>query len=187
MPLWKSKSQRAFKHNIRTEVRAGRPVKQAVAIAYSTQRRSRNRVTSKHLSKDAQDFEYIRREAKDIDRAVQRLQKRDKNMARAGMVNMPSRKNRSGFRKTTWSQHHQAHVPRYDPNNYRGGINRVSLVRVKLNRGGYDSRGEYFGVGAPLWSASDDNGEFYEMFRAANRKAARQMLLDEFPNMRFYR
>lgn len=38
MPLIKSKSEKAFKKNISTEVKAGKPVKQAVAIAYSTQR-----------------------------------------------------------------------------------------------------------------------------------------------------
>jgi hypothetical protein len=35
MPLDKSKSPRAFQKNIRTEVAAGRPAKQAVAIAYA--------------------------------------------------------------------------------------------------------------------------------------------------------
>ena len=38
MPLVKSKSGKAFKQNIRTEVKAGKPVKQAVAIAYSMKR-----------------------------------------------------------------------------------------------------------------------------------------------------
>ena len=36
MPLIKSSSKKAFKQNIRKEVKAGKPVKQAVAIAYST-------------------------------------------------------------------------------------------------------------------------------------------------------
>jgi len=35
MPLVKSKSPKAFKENIKREVKAGKPVKQAVAIAYS--------------------------------------------------------------------------------------------------------------------------------------------------------
>ena len=39
MPLKRGKSKSAFKSNIRTEVRAGKPVKQAVAIAYSERRR----------------------------------------------------------------------------------------------------------------------------------------------------
>lgn len=38
MPLVKSKSPQAFKANIKQEVRAGKPVKQAVAIAYATKR-----------------------------------------------------------------------------------------------------------------------------------------------------
>jgi hypothetical protein len=38
MPLVKSKSDKAFKKNISAEVKAGKPVKQAVAIAYSVKR-----------------------------------------------------------------------------------------------------------------------------------------------------
>jgi hypothetical protein len=38
MPLKKSTSKSAFKHNIRAEVKAGKPIKQAVAIAYSQKR-----------------------------------------------------------------------------------------------------------------------------------------------------
>ena len=38
MPLTKSTSKAAFKKNVAAEVRAGKPVKQAVAIAYSTTR-----------------------------------------------------------------------------------------------------------------------------------------------------
>lgn len=40
MPLIKGKSEKAFKQNIRAEVKAGKPVKQAVAIAYDVQRRA---------------------------------------------------------------------------------------------------------------------------------------------------
>jgi hypothetical protein len=38
MPLIKSTSPKAFKENIKAEVKAGKPVKQAVAIAYSEKR-----------------------------------------------------------------------------------------------------------------------------------------------------
>jgi hypothetical protein len=41
MPLTKSKSKSAFKKNVRAEVKAGRPVKQAVAIAYSIKRKAK--------------------------------------------------------------------------------------------------------------------------------------------------
>jgi len=40
MPLKKSASPKAFKANIKAEVRAGKPVKQAVAIAYSEKRQA---------------------------------------------------------------------------------------------------------------------------------------------------
>ena len=43
MPLKKSKSPQAFKENIKTEVKAGKPVKQAVAIAYSEKREAQKR------------------------------------------------------------------------------------------------------------------------------------------------
>ena len=38
MPLIKSKSKEAFKKNDSAEVKAGKPAKQAVAIAYATKR-----------------------------------------------------------------------------------------------------------------------------------------------------
>ena len=38
MPLTTSESSKVFKKNIKTEVAAGKPVKQAVAIAYSVKR-----------------------------------------------------------------------------------------------------------------------------------------------------
>jgi hypothetical protein len=38
MPLKKSTSAKAFKSNIKTEMKAGKPQKQAVAIAYSEKR-----------------------------------------------------------------------------------------------------------------------------------------------------
>lgn len=38
MPLVKSSSKNAFRSNIKAEVAAGKPVKQAVAIAYATKR-----------------------------------------------------------------------------------------------------------------------------------------------------
>lgn len=40
MPLKKSVSKAAFKDNIRKEIQAGKPQKQAVAIAYAVKRRA---------------------------------------------------------------------------------------------------------------------------------------------------
>lgn len=43
MPLKKGKSRKAFSANVRAEVRAGKPQKQAVAIAYSVARKAKGR------------------------------------------------------------------------------------------------------------------------------------------------
>lgn len=47
----KSTSKKAFKENIRKEVAAGKPPKQAVAIAYATQRAAGKTKTSKSKGK----------------------------------------------------------------------------------------------------------------------------------------
>jgi hypothetical protein len=38
MPLVKSASKQAFRKNVAAEIKAGKPVKQSVAIAYATKR-----------------------------------------------------------------------------------------------------------------------------------------------------
>lgn len=43
MPLKKSTSKAAFKSNIKAEVKAGKPQKQAVAIAYAEKREAEKR------------------------------------------------------------------------------------------------------------------------------------------------
>lgn len=43
MPLKKSSSKKAFAHNVRAEIRAGKPKAQALAIAYSVQRESKKK------------------------------------------------------------------------------------------------------------------------------------------------
>jgi hypothetical protein len=47
MPLVKSSSKQAFKTNIRREIAAGKPQKQAVAIAYSVKRRAQHKSSQK--------------------------------------------------------------------------------------------------------------------------------------------
>jgi hypothetical protein len=47
MPLKKSTSPKTFKENIKTEIKAGKPVKQAVAIAYSEKREAAKMKASK--------------------------------------------------------------------------------------------------------------------------------------------
>ena len=47
MPLIKSTSKPAFQKNVKREIAAGRPPKQAVAIAYATKRAAGNKSKSK--------------------------------------------------------------------------------------------------------------------------------------------
>ena len=42
MPLVKSTGRKAFSKNVATEMKAGKPQKQALAIAYSVQRQAQN-------------------------------------------------------------------------------------------------------------------------------------------------
>jgi hypothetical protein len=47
MPLKKSTSKQAFQENVRTEIAAGKPPKQAVAIAYSEKREASAKASPK--------------------------------------------------------------------------------------------------------------------------------------------
>jgi hypothetical protein len=40
MPLKRGTGQKAFSHNVKAEIAAGKPQRQAIAIAYSEQRKS---------------------------------------------------------------------------------------------------------------------------------------------------
>jgi hypothetical protein len=58
-------------------------------------------------------------------------------------------------------------------------VGRVSLARVPLDAGGYDSGGAYWGIGEPLWrarGAEDDLDDLEAFFRAPSREAAKAML-----------
>lgn len=52
MPLLHSKSMDAFHSNVSAEVNAGKPQKQAVAIAYSVQRKAKKKKTMAEAKAD---------------------------------------------------------------------------------------------------------------------------------------
>ena len=47
MPLVKSASKKAFRESVKREVHANKPIKQAVAIAYATQRKAASKAPAK--------------------------------------------------------------------------------------------------------------------------------------------
>lgn len=94
---------------------------------------------------------------------------------------------------------------RREPNLYK-----FTLVRVRLNAGGYDSMGRYFGRDIPLWHysgevecdrwewARDSNGHMVshavpdtkpidEYLRAVDRDDAKACIKQKYPHARFYR
>ena len=48
MPLKHSKTEKAFVENIKTEIKAGKPPKQAAAIAYSVQKQAARQAAAKN-------------------------------------------------------------------------------------------------------------------------------------------
>ena len=56
MPLIKSKSKKAFKHNVEAEIHAGKPQKQAVAIAYATKRSAKKAIGGR-MSTDPRNYD----------------------------------------------------------------------------------------------------------------------------------
>lgn len=59
------------------------------------------------------------------------------------------------------------------------------LRKVRLDSGGYDESGAYWGRGAPLyrWTLGDESGTL----RASTRELAKAPLRERFPFVRFYR
>lgn len=64
---------------------------------------------------------------------------------------------------------------------------KVSLQRVRINQGGYDDTGSYWGVGQPLYRYSDEDGEIDNYVRAYNREDAKAVITARYPNAQFYR
>lgn len=63
---------------------------------------------------------------------------------------------------------------------------KLYLQRMPLNNGGYNNLGHYYGLGQPLWEASDQNGDNY-IFRASSRDSAKKIVTIANPDAKFYR
>lgn len=54
-----------------------------------------------------------------------------------------------------------------------GAAGRLTLQRIRINSGGYDRLGTYWGIGAPLYWCASEDGRYETTFRAADREAAK--------------
>ncbi len=64
---------------------------------------------------------------------------------------------------------------------------RLSVQRVRLNQGGYDHGGAYWGTGEPLFRVADVNGDVELYLRASDREAAKAAVRAKMPAARFWR
>lgn len=64
---------------------------------------------------------------------------------------------------------------------------KLYLRHIRLDSGGYDCNGTYFGCGRPLYWYADDEDKIDAMLRANNRADAKRQILETFPKASFYR
>ena len=82
--------------------------------------------------------------------------------------------------------------PTTDPDTVPPASFRFYLQRVRLDQGGYDEGGAYWGMGAPLYrfeagEGPDDLAAWPAGFlRARDRQAAKAKLRADYPGARFY-
>ena len=66
---------------------------------------------------------------------------------------------------------------------------KLTIRKVRLDRGGYDSDGRYFGIGAPLFIVSNEKDEetddIKEVYiRASDKEAAKKYVKEHNPSYR---
>lgn len=70
------------------------------------------------------------------------------------------------------------------PRDFEG---RLFVSRVRIDSGGYDKNGTYFGLGGPLYWIASADGDIDFMRRAGSREEARQLALKEYPKAKIRR
>ena len=64
---------------------------------------------------------------------------------------------------------------------------KLVLQKVRLDNGGYDANGTYFGWGGnPVYWYADSEGTIDACLRAPNRHDAKCQIRGKYPNARFY-
>ena len=66
-------------------------------------------------------------------------------------------------------------------------MQRFSVQRGRLNAGGYDGGGAYWGHGSPLYHIASENGEVDYFIRASNRESAKSQVRYNYPHAKFWR
>lgn len=69
-------------------------------------------------------------------------------------------------------------------------VGRLRLYRVRLDSGGYDNGGAYWGIGPPLYRVVGETAdeEIDRFFRASSREEAKAIVREEwYPDATFYR
>src|SRR4051812_19848588 len=97
------------------------------------------------------------------------------NMPQPNLSSSPSR---YGAPMGRPSQHH---------NGDGSSLGKIGVRRIRLNSGGYDIGGAYWGIGKPLYWAASDCGRVDMFFRATDRSTAIAYLRRDYPEARFHR
>lgn len=71
---------------------------------------------------------------------------------------------------------------------------KFSLMKIRLNGGWYTNRGEYFGIGSPLYRYRHDkwthggevSNKITDFLRAENREDAKRQIREKWPKATFY-
>lgn len=66
-------------------------------------------------------------------------------------------------------------------------LGRFYLQRVRLDSGGYDAGGAYWGIGAPLYWYGSEDGSADGFIRGTTRNAAKAAIRETYPGARFFR
>jgi hypothetical protein len=63
---------------------------------------------------------------------------------------------------------------------------KLTLRHIRLNSGGYDRNGTYFGIGQRLYWYANEAGDIDAMLRADDRWDAKSKIRNLYPYARFY-